>query len=679
MNAAVLFCVGLYLAASGITAQAARPPRLANDAGSGSAAVLSVVAGRCSNQNETSAAGSDGQQPDLPPLARGISHGDWLCVSWNAPALAEGDLSAFLALVPASEAQRLANLSSRGLPLSEPAPLLLARPTTGRSGAYSVLMLNFRGPTNFLLLRGSIVSPSKLLGVSPAIGPANPNEPTGIHLLALPPPGAGADDAVEVGVQWTTADEASPTVFWGPAPRSAANGASGYPSSAAASSSTLSRSALCGDAPASSLPWAATPQQRQSNATRRGWLPPGTQHTGRMGGLDPGRRYFYSVGGSRTGPLSAEQSFIAPPSAGGGASLSFVVAADIGASWDEDGWNCNSGPAMSASCPPGSPMASPAELSARGWDNRPAGNTSAGLAAAVAAGGQLLLLNGDLSYARGFGAVWEQFLFSLRGAAGGAAVLASVGNHEENWGGPGFPGDGSHAGLDSGGECGVAAAHRFPPPAAAAANPPPKPGRSAPWYSFAAGAVRFTVLSTEHSLAPGSPQLAWLAADLAEGARLRSAAAGLRRGHSPGASGPVFLVVVAHRFRYACTSTAADAAAAQQQFSAAEPLFAAAGVELVLTGHHHSYQRTCGALAGRCAHRAPVYLVAGHAGAGLHGVAAGGCSQPGSVYAKVVNDVHGYLVAEANATALVIRALRSDNNEEMDRVVIESNAAVFSS
>ena len=41
------------------------------------------------------------------------------------------------------------------------------------------------------------------------------------------------------------------------------------------------------------------------------------------------------------------------------------------------------------------------ELSMRGWDNRPAANTSARLLEEVRAGATLTLINGDISYARG--------------------------------------------------------------------------------------------------------------------------------------------------------------------------------------------------------------------------------------------------------------------------------------
>ena len=52
-------------------------------------------------------------------------------------------------------------------------------------------------------------------------------------------------------------------------------------------------------------------------------------------------------------------------------------------------------------------VASPVEMSMRGWDNRPAANTTARLAEEISAGAGMLLILGDISYARGFAAIWE--------------------------------------------------------------------------------------------------------------------------------------------------------------------------------------------------------------------------------------------------------------------------------
>jgi hypothetical protein len=195
------------------------------------------------------------------------------------------------------------------------------------------------------------------------------------------------------------------------------------------------------------------------------------------------------------------------------------------------------------------------ELSMRGFDNRPARNTTARLAEEVDAGAQLLLLNGDISYARGcvcvaqascissahtdegsvsaatrsYGGIWESFLDAQQPVAARVAAMTAPGNHEANW--PGVGSAWNTGSLDSGGECGVTYTHRFrmPPPAA----------RDAPWYSFDAGPVHFITVSTEHDLSAESPQLAWLAADLATAA----------------AANATWKVLSAHRFFYVDSST----------------------------------------------------------------------------------------------------------------------------
>lgn len=71
--------------------------------------------------------------------------------------------------------------------------------------------------------------------------------------------------------------------------------------------------------------------------------------------------------------------------------MCFLVAADMGvAELDGSNWDFSG------------LVAPQVELSMRGFDNRPAANTTARLLQEVDAGAQLLLLNGDISYARGY-------------------------------------------------------------------------------------------------------------------------------------------------------------------------------------------------------------------------------------------------------------------------------------
>lgn len=126
-----------------------------------------------------------------------------------------------------------------------------------------------------------------------------------------------------------------------------------------------------------------------------GWVQPGVQHTATMTGLPPPdgvTTIFYALGNDAGPKAGAEWSFKLPP-ATGPTTVRFIAAADMGtaevdaSNWDDSG-----------------AVAPLVELSMRGWDNRPAANTMARLLSEVlapAGGAQLLLLNGDISYARG--------------------------------------------------------------------------------------------------------------------------------------------------------------------------------------------------------------------------------------------------------------------------------------
>lgn len=156
---------------------------------------------------------------------------------------------------------------------------------------------------------------------------------------------------------------------------------------------------------------------------------------------------------------------------------------------------------------------------------------------------------------------------ALQPVASRVPLLTVPGNHESCWPGAGTAWNTSS--LDSGGECGVAYARRFPMPRPASA--------AAPWYSFSSGPVHFVAISTEHDLSPSSPQLAWLEADLAAAAE---------------AAVP-WKVLIAHRFFYIDSSGgAADNAAGRALLDGGlEALMLRFGVVLSITGHHHSYQR----------------------------------------------------------------------------------------
>ena len=183
----------------------------------------------------------------------------------------------------------------------------------------------------------------------------------------------------------------------------------------------------------------------------------------------------------------------------------------------------------------------------------------------------------------------------------------------------------------------------------------PSPARlEAPWFSFSSGPIHFVHLSTEHDLSRFSPQLAWLRADLL---------AARRRLDVP------CVIVSAHRFLYVDSSTPSRDAASGRALldDGLENILLEFGVDLTLTGHHHSYQRTCHVRAGACAPpgaAAPVHIVAGHAGAGLSGV-----SNTSAIVERIVLE-HGYLRGVANATHLVVTSRRSTDGGLLDELVL---------
>jgi hypothetical protein len=295
-----------------------------------------------------------------------------------------------------------------------------------------------------------------------------------------------------------------------------------------------------------------------------------------------------------------------------------------------------------SNCDPSGAVAPQVEISLRGWDNRPATNTTLQLRREVEEGAAMLMILGDVSYARGFAAIWESMLDQLEPITTRVACMTLPGNHESNW--PQYGTAFNTASLDSGGEAGLVYSFRFPMPPPASAD--------APWYSFDAGDAHIAMLSTEHDLSAASAQIVWLEQDLA------AAAAAEKR----------WRIVAAHRFFFADTSSgASDVEAGAALLQDLEPLFVMYGVRLVIAGHHHSYQRTCAMVGGKCVSDGPVYIVSGNAGAGLSGIS----GAPLSIYERIALE-HGYLRLSVNKTHLVGSAQRSVSASKMDSFVLTS-------
>ena len=215
---------------------------------------------------------------------------------------------------------------------------------------------------------------------------------------------------------------------------------------------------------------------------------------------------------------------------------------------------------------------------------------------------------GDLSYAVGHAYLWEQWGWLLAKMAQYVPYMVGVGNHEydhlhrspsnrdvSNATGTGYHPAWGNIANDSNGECGVPTFFRFSMP---------KTGNSLFWYTFDLQLATFVMLSTEHSLEIGSEQYVWLRGVLARADRTVQP----------------WLIVMAHRPAYSQVSRHD----ADNMFSAhlrqqLDDLFLKYRVNLVLTGHMHSYQRSCPGYMGGCRPdgTAPVHVVVGTSGAQL--------------------------------------------------------------
>jgi hypothetical protein len=269
--------------------------------------------------------------------------------------------------------------------------------------------------------------------------------------------------------------------------------------------------------------------------------------------------------------------------------------------------------------------------------------------------------------------MWDVFFERMAGATTAAPYMTAVGNHEHNWPHNPYSGRFNESNLDSGGECGVPYALRLPMP------PPADFAAASPWYSFDFGAVHFTTISTEHPFGPGTPQYAFVAADLAAAAAARDAA--VLDPSGGGASAPRWLVMNGHRPFYADstynTGPSSDGVAGLAMASAYSPLWRQYGVDLTLTGHHHSYQRSSSLAFGypqsACdsgAEAGTRHVVLGHGGASFSST---GGPQAG-LFEVVDTSRHGYVAIAATATSLTLTALAADTGAVMDSLTLTKPA-----
>lgn len=187
---------------------------------------------------------------------------------------------------------------------------------------------------------------------------------------------------------------------------------------------------------------------------------------------------------------------------------------------------------------------------------------------------------GDISYARGYAWLWDNFFAQIEPIASKVPYHVCIGNHEYDWPLQPWRPDWSYAvyGKDGGGECGVPYSLRFTMPG----NSSEVTGTRAPatrnlYYSFDLGPVHFVYISTETDFLIGSNQFKFLKHDLESVDRKRTP----------------FVVVQGHRPMYTTSNENRDSPLRNRMIEHLEPLLVNNKVDLALWGHVHRYERFC--------------------------------------------------------------------------------------
>ncbi|CAF4141426.1 unnamed protein product [Adineta steineri] len=257
---------------------------------------------------------------------------------------------------------------------------------------------------------------------------------------------------------------------------------------------------------------------------------------------------------------------------------------------------------------------------------------------------------GDVSYARGIGALWDAFMSQIELTTSRVPYMVGIGNHEYDHitGGEkdpsGAPGPGGfrpewgNYGKDSGGECAVPLVNRFHSPSN---------GNGLFWYSFNIGPIHIVYYSTEHDFLPTSRQYAWLEQDL------RS----VNRSLTP------WLIVGSHRPMY--TSLIYQALYKEKLQVYIEPLLYKYHVDLNLFAHVHSYERSCPMYQNKCVSDGITHVLIGMAGYDLtHGTYSG---EKWSIYH---DEEFGYTHIWANRTCLIFNYYHTKDDKLADQFQI---------
>jgi hypothetical protein len=210
----------------------------------------------------------------------------------------------------------------------------------------------------------------------------------------------------------------------------------------------------------------------------------------------------------------------------------------------------------------------------------------------------MVIHNGDIVYANGYLAQWEQYADQISNITKSVPWMLSSGNHERDW-----PDSGSfYITTDSGGECGAVMSTMYPAPTK---------NKDKYWYSADYGKFHFCVANSEFDWQKDSEQYKFLEECLAS----------VDRQAQP------WLIFLAHRVvgyssgaEYQAIGTFGEPMGRDNL----EELWQKYKVDVATYGHVHSYERTCPVYKDKCVgdettnysgqFNATIHIVAGTAG-----------------------------------------------------------------
>lgn len=300
------------------------------------------------------------------------------------------------------------------------------------------------------------------------------------------------------------------------------------------------------------------------NTTLLLWVDPGFFHNAIVTDLQPATKYYYRVG-EVGGYMSDVYYFYSRYLPGATETVQLLYVADGGI-----GGNGNHSEGFAGGAA----------------NNDPPQNGADGVWKSIIADSannvdDIILFNGDISYARGWSWTWEVFFQLTSPFLRHIPAIISYGNHEMDYGNNDFL---YGRGGDSGGEAGVVASRRFN------ALLPASPADAVNLVTY--GPVSLITLTSESDI-------------IAQAQTLSSLLASVNRSLTP------WIVAQVHRPLYSSSKVDKIGVLMLDQFV---PLFQKYNVDMVLSGHQHFYERMCAIKDGECG-QGPVYIVDGSAGA----------------------------------------------------------------